>query len=512
LEQFASQFQALKADMESLAWNIKGLEINEQKFFPAKQMLQFATYQDLIAILQCVSCKRWKWTSSNTPALSVRLKVLKRKILHAEQMPLMLTQFQNWPQTTAKISLHHLTHTFCIASEPPEQCEQCGQTCPGNVTCVNAHKKYNCAARNRNMRKYEECDVCLMKYPLNTANIDYRATHRHFDEMCHNCKNIIPADKIYTHSCPLRVFTAPVPYRKMACYDFETAAMQNENGEKIHEPAFLSCYFETSKVCHFSKINFASTDMNFPETDGIVEHEDDLFLNYYDPKVEVWLPKSIDYKMPEYPFPNVDVANTFIEHTIENNPLKGKYNQSYRYVPYDKQDAAWLLQHYGVSYTEDVDNWAKTAAHKFIRYILRPRFKDYVFLAHNAGGFDLNFIYNILNEIGFPMHQVHRKNSLDFISLSIDGPLNILFLDTLKYFSTSLSKQAERSGLSISKTKFPYAALEQKLYNLVDVPYKELSRMNLFANTLENRQDKKDKDMWLRQQIKKITHSLLNKT
>ena len=37
LEQCASQFQALKADMESLAWNIKGLEINEQKFFPANK-------------------------------------------------------------------------------------------------------------------------------------------------------------------------------------------------------------------------------------------------------------------------------------------------------------------------------------------------------------------------------------------------------------------------------------------------------------------------------------------
>ena len=190
------------------------------------------------AILQCVSCKRWKWTSKDTPALSIHLKLLKSKILHAEQIPLILTQFQNWPQTTAEISLHHLTRTFCVASAPYGQCDKCGQTCPGNTTCVNAHKKYNCAATNRNMKKYEECNACLMKYPLNTADIDYRATHRHFDEMCHNCNSIIPAEKINTHSCPLRVFTAPVPYRKIACYDFETAAMLNENGEKIHEPAF----------------------------------------------------------------------------------------------------------------------------------------------------------------------------------------------------------------------------------------------------------------------------------
>ena len=256
LEQCYTQFQTLKDDIQSLAWNIKGLKIAEQKNFPAKQMMQFATYQDLMAILQCASCKRWKWTSRNVPNVSMHLKLLKRKILHVENMPLTLTQYQDWPKNVGEISLHHLTHTFCIESKPHEQCDQCGQECPGNVTCVKTHKKYNCAATNRSMRQYEECDVCLMKYPLHADIADYSKRHRHFDEICHNCKNIIPANDIYTHACPLRVFSAPVPYRKIACYDFETAAMQNDKtGDKIHEPVFLSCYFETSKICHFSKKN-----------------------------------------------------------------------------------------------------------------------------------------------------------------------------------------------------------------------------------------------------------------
>ena len=177
------------------------------------------------------------------------------------------------------------------------------------MTFVDAHKKHNCHATDRHLRNYEECDICLMKYPLNTKDTDYRATHKHVDGVCHNCSEIIPSEMIGTHSCPLRVFTAPVPYRKIACYDFETSAMENEDGEKIHEPAFLCCYFETSELCHFSKINFASTDMNFTETDGVVEPSDNLFLDYYHPKVSVWLPKSVDYKMPEYSFPTVSAAN-----------------------------------------------------------------------------------------------------------------------------------------------------------------------------------------------------------
>ena len=51
LDQCANKFQALTSDMESLAWNIRGLKIAEQKNFPAKQLTEYASYQDLLAIL-----------------------------------------------------------------------------------------------------------------------------------------------------------------------------------------------------------------------------------------------------------------------------------------------------------------------------------------------------------------------------------------------------------------------------------------------------------------------------
>ena len=125
-------------------------------------------------------------------------------------------------------------------------------------------KKY-CKQNSRHV----ECETCQVQYPRKKINLD--TNHEHFDEMCHNCKEIIPAAELKTHACALKLFAAPKSYIKIACYDFETSAhRKRKTDKKIHEPVFLSCYFETEQICHFSQINFASDKMEFHEVDGVL--------------------------------------------------------------------------------------------------------------------------------------------------------------------------------------------------------------------------------------------------
>ena len=156
--------------------------------------------------------------------------------------------------------------------------------------------------------------------------------------------------------------------------------------------------------------------------------------------MDIWLPKSIDYTTSNHAFYCLEDANHYIRN---NNPSEHTtYNHCYEYGPMNRLDQDWLLGKYGIIHNGNLNAWCNTAAEKLVKYILRPRFMNYVFTAHNAGGFDLNLIYKVLEKMGFSLNQLHRNKSLDFISLYISGPLNILFLDTLKYFSNRQPQQS----------------------------------------------------------------------
>ena len=68
------------------------------------------------------------------------------------------------------------------------------------------------------------------------------------------------------------------------------------------------------------------------------------------------------------------------------------------------------MKKYGIIHNGNLKDWSNNAAAKFLKYILRPRFMNYTFLAHNAGGFDLNFLYTLLEKMGFPLQQLHQNH------------------------------------------------------------------------------------------------------
>ena len=78
---------------------------------------------------------------------------------------------------------------------------------------------------------------------------------------------------------------------------------------------------------------------------------------------------------------------------------------------------------------------------------------------------------------------------MGYIMIKILGNLNILFLDSRRYFSASLDNIASRYGLPIQKTIFPYGALESKCYDLTDVTHSSIH--DLFTNSFESAKQKR---------------------
>ena len=156
------------------------------------------------------------------------------------------------------------------------------------------------------------CKDCLCSYPIEQIKINggsynsWLKTHTHLETICSLCWQVVRPLEAKDHSCPLKVYVRTSPYKKLACFDFETSA--NPQDPKGHEAIFISCFFETVKIGHFQRIDFVSDEVHFEGIDGVLSTADEyagsFTYDYYPPKVAVHVPETCDLKMSS-PYINV---------------------------------------------------------------------------------------------------------------------------------------------------------------------------------------------------------------
>lgn len=93
---------------------------------------------------------------------------------------------------------------------------------------------------------------------------------------------------------------------------------------------------------------------------------------------------------------------------------------------------------------------------EFLRHILTPAFEHSIFLAHNGGAFDVQFMLRVLERWGVDFHFIPSPNSAHkFLSIEIKE-FHITFLDFMRFVPGSLRGIAKAFGCTLSKGDFPH--------------------------------------------------------
>ena len=100
--QHAKNFQQLSEDLEKLnidyTDNTKynGQRLKAKRNFPARQMMEFNSYNSLMNKLQCLSSIRWSWVDNTVPTISTKFNLLKNHFLDAKELPLSSGQLKDY--------------------------------------------------------------------------------------------------------------------------------------------------------------------------------------------------------------------------------------------------------------------------------------------------------------------------------------------------------------------------------------------------------------------------------
>jgi len=392
--------------------------------------------------------KRAKLKKTEEPLNSVKkktcvmvsLKAIKKRVLYGNEIPL-IELYDDMPLNQKNVSWYHQQNTFCFGQRGGVfSCDKCKVRCRSRL-CMSLHqKKSSC------VNKWT-CSKCHLHYPISfVKNATYwKLCHKHFDTKCGICQNWITDVDKQEHYCPMKMYTAPEDYRKFGVFDFETSASM-ETGH--HEAVFLSCVFETEKVGEFFNLNFASPCLNVEEAELLDKQHSPLNINYFPDGEEIWIPKMpnlLTEKQFLGPFSNIKTANTHIAEVNDDRTEKEqRYNSAFTYDPKNEWDSAYLWSKYDLKI--DLIKLPDNAITQFLRFILRPRFAHYTFLSHNGGKFDMKLLWFTLIKLNkLPIKPLLKNRN--FISIWIGGPLDILFLDSLKFFGTGLDNVCKRFGL-----------------------------------------------------------------
>lgn len=93
---------------------------------------------------------------------------------------------------------------------------------------------------------------------------------------------------------------------------------------------------------------------------------------------------------------------------------------------------------------------------EFLQHILTPAFEHSIFLAHNGGAFDVQFMLRVLERWGVDFQFIPSPNSAHkFLSIEIKE-FHITFLDFMRFVPGSLRGIAKAFGCTLSKGDFPH--------------------------------------------------------
>ncbi|XP_040190087.1 uncharacterized protein LOC120921636 [Rana temporaria] len=131
-----------------------------------------------------------------------------------------------------------------------------------------------------------------------------------------------------------------------------------------------------------------------------------------------------------------------------------------KYIIYDfecMQETGTHIPNYiyakGLSDPSDWEFRGATCVQDFVKCFIKTKFKDYTFIAHNAGRYDSYFILSQLIKEKMKVQVVNQGGRLLGVTLP---DLNIRFIDSLNFLPMKLSKLPQAMGFSGSKGFFPH--------------------------------------------------------
>ena len=109
-------------------------------------------------------------------------------------------------------------------------------------------------------------------------------------------------------------------------------------------------------------------------------------------------------------------------------------------------------------------NRPPSALRQFATYILQPKFRNTVFLAHYGSGFDHHFLFMELHRMGVRLDTIFKGNKL--VSFSVPA-LNMRFIDFFCFVPTGLKNLEKSFNLTTgSKGFFPHLLNKPEFYGL----------------------------------------------
>ena len=310
-----------------------------------------------------------------------------------------------------------------------------------------------------------------------------RTLHVCGEQRCSNCSIYYnPSDDHDgQHWCKIKVQKKQKYYANLAFYDFESYQDESvascieclkvdkerlekeqsglQNGRtttcekhaecaklSYHSVNFCTALFEDELRGHFSFITFADPNMNHPDDCQIKKHcyiESD-YLGHNLERLPLFVSKrrsrstnaklSSKITLPSalQPNKNKPPLNKNRPRRAVNQKLPNKIGQ--RSIDISRYKEQGVLD-------------------KFWLFFTQEKFRNYSFLAHNASGYDSILLLKSAVNNGLTPSIVPRGNKI--LSMSIP-PLNINFLDSMRYCPGSLDAIGRRYNLEQSKGFFPH--------------------------------------------------------
>lgn len=158
-----------------------------------------------------------------------------------------------------------------------------------------------------------------------------------------------------------------------------------------------------------------------------------------------------------------EVCGAYINETEEHVCYMQEYKppaETNKYIIYDfecMQETGTHIPNYIYAQTlSGQTHWefqGRTCVQDFIICFINSKFKDYTFIAHNAGRYDSYFILPQLIKEKMRVQVVNQGGRLLGVTLA---DLNIRFIDSLNFLPMKLSKLPHAMGFSGSKGFFPH--------------------------------------------------------
>jgi G:T-mismatch repair DNA endonuclease (very short patch repair protein) len=165
------------------------------------------------------------------------------------------------------------------------------------------------------------------------------------------------------------------------------------------------------------------------------------------------LPKQISTKKTQYfwyDFESEQIETSFQAEGVEKVVSSRRHVVNHAQVIDEEADETHQF------WSEDInDNGCKTALDLFMEWVIQPKHKDAIFIAHNAKGYDCILIREYLLKRGIKPECISPSGKI--IQMTISKGYNIRFIDSLCFFGTALKKLPKMFGFEdLVKGHFPH--------------------------------------------------------